>query len=228
VSKFLYGGVIPSDWQVAWIPIHTLIPHPVQGPFVFHGIGMEATTSGTVWLDEVKVVEKLRWMLPEVARYVTHGFGVIWFGDNRVVPDEDKKRHLGADYRSGNKGYGEAGIPVVAAHDGKIVSTHINSGNWGCTVVIQSKGNAFTTTYIHLKEYLATGTCGQPGSLVSVRASEIIGETAWLDSPSAPHLHFGLRMKPYTQSEEQDAWKGALYPYEMPEAFVDPELIDWQ
>jgi len=92
--------------------------------------------------------------------------------------------------------------------------------------VIQSKGNAFTTTYIHLNEALEVGACGNTNSLRDVSAGDPIGTTKYLSTGA--HLHFGLRVKPYISADEQTAWAGALLPSKMPEAFVNPQLIDWQ
>jgi hypothetical protein len=52
-SDYIHGGVLPTDWQVAWIPLRDLMP----GGGDFNGIAVEPSVAGTVWLDEVKVVE---------------------------------------------------------------------------------------------------------------------------------------------------------------------------
>jgi hypothetical protein len=224
ISDYLHDQTVTTGWQVVWIPLNDLIPRPQQDVYHFHGIGLEAynvdpNNLPDVWLDEVKVVEHLEWPLPGITENVRQPFGVVWNANSA-------KTHAGTDYRSGNNGYGEADITVTAAHDGKIVSTHMDSAGYGCIVVIQSKSNAFTTTYIHLKEDLEVGTCDQADSLVEVRAGHPIGETVWLDT--GPHLHFGLRVKPYVDADEEKACAGALLHHEFPEAFVNPEYIDWQ
>jgi hypothetical protein len=215
VADYVHGG-ITDEWKVVWIPMRDLTG-PMTAAIV--NLYLEFNQPGVVWLDEVKVVEHLVWPLPGITENVRQPFGVVWNANSA-------KTHAGTDYRSGNNDYGEAGITVAAAHDGKIVSTHMDSAGYGCIVVIQSKSNAFTTTYIHLKEDLEVGTCDQADSLVEVRAGHPIGETVWLDT--GPHLHFGLRVKPYVDADEEKACAGALLHHEFPEAFVNPEDIDWQ
>jgi hypothetical protein len=58
-SDYIHGGVLPTDWQVAWIPLRDLMP----GGGDFNGIAVEPNVAGTVWLDEVKVVRGLEFPL---------------------------------------------------------------------------------------------------------------------------------------------------------------------
>jgi murein DD-endopeptidase MepM/ murein hydrolase activator NlpD len=58
-SDYIHGGVLPTDWQVAWIPLRDLMP----GGGDFNGIAVEPSVAGTVWLDEVKVSRGLEFPL---------------------------------------------------------------------------------------------------------------------------------------------------------------------
>jgi hypothetical protein len=214
VADYVHGD-ITDEWKVAWIPLRDL-----TGPqtAAIANIYLEFNQPGVVWLDEVKVVEGLEWPLPEfpVGNY-TNGdiFGQVWTGN----PD---LRHTGTDYSSG----GAAGKTVVAAHAGKVVSIHLDTTGWKWIVVIQSEGNAFTATYTHLDNLTVDDDGDESDGVTSVvKAGDIIGKTAAI---SAPHLHFGLRVTPYVAVDEMMTWAGALDPQSFPEAFVDPELIDWQ
>jgi hypothetical protein len=64
-SDYIHGGVLPTDWQVAWIPLRDLMP----GGGDFNGIAVEPSVAGTVWLDEVKVVEELWFPLWDTTPY---------------------------------------------------------------------------------------------------------------------------------------------------------------
>jgi hypothetical protein len=64
-SDYIHGGVLPTDWQVAWIPLRDLMP----GGGDFNGIAVEPSVAGTVWLDEVKVVEGLWFPLWDTTPY---------------------------------------------------------------------------------------------------------------------------------------------------------------
>jgi hypothetical protein len=64
-SDYIHGGVLPTDWQVAWIPLRDLMP----GGGDFNGIAVEPNVAGTVWLDEVKVVEGLWFPLWDTTPY---------------------------------------------------------------------------------------------------------------------------------------------------------------
>ncbi len=221
LSSFLHGGAIPSNWQVAWVPIQALIPHPKPGTFVFNGIGIESTATGTVWVDEVKIVEKLQWPLPEVeVGDIGNGFH---FGSDWDVPGSkcngDWLLHVGADYTNNQV----AGKTVLAAHAGKVVAVHNDSNpQWGWHVVVQSVGKAFTTTYTHL--ITPSVSIGQV-----VTKGEFLGKTAAIQS--GPHLDFKIRFGDYDLAR---SIRGALprvpcggLPV-FPEKFVNPELVDWQ
>jgi hypothetical protein len=192
-SDYLYGGVLPLDWQVAWIPLRDLMP----GGSDFNGIAVEPNVAGTVWLDEVKVVEHLVWPLPGVAVRLT-GNGAYLFGSEWEVAGSKCnglwKWHVGIDYSSNQA----AGETVIAAHSGT-VEIHPDSqlDDWGWHATIKSNGNAFTTSYTHLtrpytfvngeKVWLSNG--------MRVEKGAVIGETASI--ASGPHLDFAVRVGEY-------------------------------
>jgi len=222
VSEFLYGGAVPENWQVAWIPIHTLIPHPVQGPFVFHGIGIEATMPGTVWLDEVKVVEKLRWMLPEYSASISSSFGSLW-STGTCADGTGQLLHTGSDYRTNQ----ESGGRVNAAHAGTVrfVAT---DATWGGYVVVESIGKAFHTSYLHVVPSVSVGDSVSVGSKIGVIADQ--------SANGGNHLHFQLRVQDYNQtlalrgrlpSKACNVGFSFIEP-KFPEAFVNSILVDWQ
>jgi hypothetical protein len=115
------------------------------------------------------------------------------FGDCR---DNCEREHHGIDLMT----YGWKGVPVVAAHDGKI-RTIRDDGEW-CNIEITGRDRWYTR-YVHLNNdtpgYDDAGhACVIPGIEVGTRveAGQIIG---WVgDSGNAehtpPHLHFEIRM----------------------------------
>jgi len=216
VSAYLHGGAIPSDWQVAWVPLNDLIARPVSGVYTFNGIGIEATMPGTVWVDEVKVVEKLRWPLPGVAKELTSPFGDHW--QERYCGGVHRQLHTAEDYSSEQTG----GKTVVAAHHGTV--RYVMKDEWGGYVVMESKGEAFTTTYVHIDYSVAVGEEVWPG--------KVIGSTSYITNP---HLHFTLRMAPFPETDVNRALRGRLPEGvdcegdpAFPEKFIDPKLIYWQ
>jgi hypothetical protein len=110
--------------------------------------------------------------------------------------DNCEREHHGIDIMT----YGWKGVPVVAAHDGRI-RTIRDDGEW-CNIEITSSDRWYTR-YIHLNNDTpgyddAKYECVVPGIAVGTRveAGQIIG---WVgDSGNAeftpPHLHFEIRM----------------------------------
>ena len=110
--------------------------------------------------------------------------------------DSCDREHHGIDIMT----YGWKGVPVVAAHDGRI-RTIRDDGEW-CNIEITSRDRWYTR-YIHLNNDTpgyddAEYECVVPGIEVGthVEAGQIIG---WVgDSGNAeftpPHLHFEIRM----------------------------------
>ena len=126
------------------------------------------------------------------------------FGDCR---DGCTRTHNGIDIMT----FGWKGVPVVAAHDGRVIRTVTDGRLAGCAVVIQA-ADGWTSHYAHLNTDLP-GTdvegdlCFAPGIEVGaeVAAGTIIG---WVgDSGNAedtpPHLHFEIRTP---EGIPVDAW----------------------
>jgi murein DD-endopeptidase MepM/ murein hydrolase activator NlpD len=224
-SDYIYGGVLPTDWQVAWIPLRDLMP----GGGDFNGIAVEPNVAGTVWLDEVKVVEHLEWPLPgvEVGKVSGYVFGSDWEVKNSKCNDL-WKWHVGVDYSSNQV----AGENVVAAHSGTVeIHPDSNLEKWGWHATIRSDGDAFTTSYTHLtrphtfvngeKVWLSSGMRVEKGAVIRETASIATG----------PHLDFAVRFGDY------DLYKSirGAYPRTpcgglpaFPENFINPEDIKWQ
>ncbi len=225
VSEFLHTKAITADWQVVWVPLRKLIPQPAQSTFIFHGIGVEATMPGKVWVDEVKVVEKLKWPLPEfpVGNYTTgYAFGDEWDQGDQYKCNSLNQLHTATDYSTG----GAANKKVVSAHNGVVRYASAGSAKWGGYVIVESSGNAFVTEYTHITPSITVGAEVEAGSTQ-------IGVTAPLPEHT-PHLHFTLRVKPYSATDLSMVINGVLpqtncggYP-KFPEAFVNPRLVDWQ
>jgi murein DD-endopeptidase MepM/ murein hydrolase activator NlpD len=215
-SDYIHGGVLPTDWQVAWIPLRDLMP----GGGDFNGIAVEPSVAGTVWLDEVKVVEKFYWPLPEfpVGNHTTqnYDFGVWWLSTSCGTAHN---LHTARDFSVG----GQVGKVVKAAHNGTVRFAQTSSA-WGGYVIIGSQGNAFTTVYTHVTPYVTEGAKVEAGETT-------IGVTASM-TDADPHLHFELRAKPYKAEELEMLLDGVLPEAAcggnpaFPEAFVDP-AIEW-
>lgn len=226
LSDFLYGGAIPKNWQVAWVDIQKFIPHPKPGTFVFHGIGIESTMPGTVWVDEVKMVEKLKWPLPSFPIGSFNGgyvFGEEWKEPKGKCGD-DWMLHAARDFSVN----GKSGENVVAAHNGTLRFSRIGtSGEYGGYVIIESLGNAFSTVYTHINPVFVQKDEHER----KVKAGEKIGTTSPLPNLS-PHLHFQLWVAPYSSKELDKLLSGVLPRTScggrpaFPEAFVDP-AIEW-
>ena len=116
------------------------------------------------------------------------------FGECR---DSCERFHNGVDIMTN----GWKGVPVVAAHSGKVVHVTTSSELSGVAVTIQARGG-WRTRYVHLNNDTpgsddGNGTGLVPGIAVGdyVRAGQLIG---WVgDSGNAeeapPHLHFEIR-----------------------------------
>jgi len=116
------------------------------------------------------------------------------FGDCR---DGCTRLHLGIDILT----FGWKGLPVVAAHDGTIISTRTGGKLSGCSVAIRAD-DGWTTRYIHLNtdtprtddgEYACFAPSIEVGA--KIKAGTVIG---WIgDSGNAehtvPNLHFEIR-----------------------------------
>ena len=202
VTSYLANRALSEDWQVVWVPLRDLIGS--TGTIAsFH---LKFSQGGTVWLDEVNVVEELVWPLPEFPAG-NHTTGYL-FGENWL---ETGDLHGGVDYST----CATANKTVVAAHAGKVVDLHEDSDPlWGWHVIIQSASDVFATKYTHVTPTIELNSY--------VEAGDPIGVTG--DIPS-PHLHFAIRMGLYDiNTDAAIMYAGALSPSTFPEAFIDPSL----
>jgi murein DD-endopeptidase MepM/ murein hydrolase activator NlpD len=104
------------------------------------------------------------------------------FNPNRLHPILKVRRpHQGVDYAA------RSGTPIMAAGDGRVLSSGPNGG-YGNTVVLQHGGNV-TTLYAHMSRIA-------PGARVGrrVRQGEIIGYVGMTGLATAPHLHYEYRV----------------------------------
>lgn len=224
VQNYIYNGTLSSDWKIVWIPLREIASENQT----FHGIGIEPDGIGTFWIDEIKVVEKLRWPLPELynPNLITSPFGDHWKASDNGGYCTDgsghKLLHTAIDYPK------PIGTSVKASHNG-VVKYSATDIKWGGYVSIESHGKAFTTTYTHITP-LASIDIGK-----KVKVGEEIGTIANI-APIGSHLHFQLRVSDY-----DSIWslRGRLpkiacragYSFiepSFPELFINPELIYWQ
>jgi len=222
VSDYIVEDALQPDWRMVWIPISDLIgPQTVA----IGSLAIESNIAGTVYLDEVKMVETMQWPLPGEfdAASISNGgnFGDHW--EDRYCLDEGltTKRllHTGIDYPAAT------GTVVKATHRGK-VRYAATDAIWGGYVVVESHGADFTTTYTHVVPSVAQGAEVETGDEVATI----------YNLPSGPHLHLQVRMSGYDSTwslrgrlPEVECDAGEGYPERaFSESFINPALVDWQ
>jgi murein DD-endopeptidase MepM/ murein hydrolase activator NlpD len=78
----------------------------------------------------------------------------------------------------------ETGAPVVAVHDGQVVTANAQGG-YGLTVILDHQKPAWQTLYGHLSQIAV-----QPGQ--PVRQGDLIGFVGSTGNSTGPHLHFEI------------------------------------
>lgn len=122
-------------------------------------------------------------------RRVLLGFGRTWVWQQC---GGRYKRHVGTDLQA------SPGDAVFAAEPGHI-KLAANNDTWGGVVVIEHRdyrGRLYTTTSWHLASFLRGGY---------VRRGQRIGVIADISAKTVNHLHFGLRLAPYSAVAQRGA-----------------------
>ena len=207
----------------------TLTATPKSCDYVFSHwkIGTEQFTDNplTLTMEATKVVEavfvpSLKWPLNGLKsdRTILLGFGDDWLNSC----GGQVKKHSGIDIDA------VVNEAVKAAEAGiiKFIFEDTSEYHWGWCIVIEHNGS-YTTTYWHLNDPRNAET--YTGAAV-VKGQDIGTVKDLLDNT---HLHFGVRIHPYTSDNIPNA--GALpqtpncngYPA-YPELFVDPQTIIYE
>lgn len=195
LSEFLYGGAIPKSWQVAWVPIQELIPHPKPGTFVFYGIGIESTMPGTVWVDEVKVREEFKLPLPSgKSWWLTVEAGGLAYDGSKDQYHAPSNGYYSLDFAplSGG-GVSESAVPILAAASGLVVAVGDDQYNGTYAIInhdriINSTSIGYTTTYIHMEKnsrVVNSGDFVQQGQKLGIMGNTGIS--------TGTHLHVGFK-----------------------------------
>lgn len=102
------------------------------------------------------------------------------FGSLRIINDQPRNPHSGADYGV------PKGTPVHAANAGTVVlaAEHFFAGN----SIYIDHGDGIVTMYFHLDQILVK--VGQ-----NVKKGDIIGKVGSTGRSSGPHLHFGVNYR---------------------------------
>ncbi len=143
--------------------------------------------------------------------------------------------HVGLDIRPKIVG-NTIGTKVLAAYDGTVILTYNAGRGWGTGLVVEhidGNGGRFTTTYIHVNP-LKGIKAGKP----VIKGKQI----ATIEDISGPHLHFGIRMAPYSVIAQAGALprvdqgtcsciyaaNGKKYDRPVwPEFFIDPSQVSY-
>jgi hypothetical protein len=190
-SDYIHGGVLPTDWQVAWIPLRDLMP----GGGDFNGIAVEPSVAGTVWLDEVKVREEFKMPLPGGKSWllITETGDTGCYGSSPPTASHIDSNYFSLDFDDRSAvDVEESNVPILASASGRVVFA--GSGQYNGTYVIinhdyekvENQGTGLETFYLHMVEgslEVETGdlvTRGQPLG--------ILGGTPNYE----PHIHIGF------------------------------------
>lgn len=114
--------------------------------------------------------------------------------------------HNGVDFST------PVGVPLNSVDDGVVLRTEFEAGGFGYFVLLgHSWGESI---YAHLSSYEVT--VGQ-----NVARGQVIGRTGNTGASTGPHLHFAIRINPYTRA---DGWGGFSdpLPYLPPSSYTLP------
>lgn len=156
----------------------------------------------------------LRWpLVGPHPRSVNLAFGAEWV----ELCGGQPKLHSGVDLQA------TAGEPVFAAHSGTVAAViDATSQGWayGVTLLNTEPGFLFTSVYWHLDADLMVGA--------TVNRGDRLGTVANLGTRT--HLHFGVRLAPYTNTSNRGALPAASCDGDppFPAAFFDPLTLRYE
>jgi murein DD-endopeptidase MepM/ murein hydrolase activator NlpD len=150
--------------------------------------------------------------------------GILNFMQNLILPIEDYqvkgyrfgqrvwRKKLWPSVHLGDDVVVEAGTPVVAIGDGRVIWSEIRLGspehrNWGGMVVVQhrSDANSFYSVYGHMKDVsLEEGSWVKQGDVLGRVAGSNTPENGWW---ATPHLHFGIYIGPWKTKVLPGYWR---------------------
>lgn len=216
--RYVPDGIqfVQGEWYHLTIPMSDF---GVDSYTEIGGVIIESNTALRFWIDDVRLVQKLNWVMGSVPKTVSgYVFGEHWL---EGYCSTYRKLHVGNDY-SDNAASGRA---IYAASRGFVKEVpDMSSGGWGYAVILQHE-RGFTTSYLHLATPLVkAGDEVQRGTKLGTTTSLTMGS----------HLHFGARVTDYETSvskvgalpEAACTIEGFLYPA-FPAGFIDSEKMDW-
>lgn len=126
---------------------------------------------------------------------LTQGFGER----PEVYKDLDLPGHNGIDWGV------VVGTPILAVDSGKVILRKDDPTGFGLHIKLQHSWGQ--SLYAHLSQFKAELN-------QSVKVGAVVGLSGNTGFSSGPHLHFGMRVEPYSQT---DGWNG----YTNPQRFLD-------
>ena len=170
--------------------------HKMQGSLIPSILKQEVQSLYNYVSEYQKQIDEYPSILPVKLQQTNGEKYVFWYssGFGRRTHPLTKKRefHQGLDIKT------RAGLPVIAAADGKIVKVG-KSGYLGKVVEIAHDAPQFKTLYAHLKGYPDGLKVGQ-----SVTRGQIIGYVGNTGRSTGAHLHYGV------YDEQKKVWVNPL------------------
>ena len=170
--------------------------HKMQGSLIPSTLKQEVQSLYDYVSEYQKQIDEYPSILPVKLQQTNGEKYVFWYSSKfgrRTHPLTKKREfHQGLDIKT------HAGVPVIAAADGKIVKVG-KSGYLGKVVEIAHDAPQFKTLYAHLKGYPDGLKVGQ-----SVTRGQIIGYVGNTGRSTGAHLHYGV------YDEQKKVWVNPL------------------